>query len=111
MKRVCGCTCIVFQNKVVFIVCVYISVSEGLSSVATAGISAGVVGGTLFFGGLLALLVLGLCLCLRRGNEKNGNLALSDMSICLCLRRKSDSNDNSENGQVTHCWLIAVEPV
>ena len=83
--------------------CVYISVNEGLSSAATAGISVGVVVGTVFFGALLALLVLGLCLCLRRGNEKNGNLALSNMSICLCLRRKSDGNNDSKNGQVTHC--------
>ena len=85
--------------------------SEGLSSAAIAGISVGVVVGTVFFGVLLALSVLGLCLCLHRGNDIHDNLGLSVVSVCLCLCRENDSNNGSNNGQVTHCWLIAVEPV
>ena len=94
-----------------FIVCFYISASEKLNSVATAVISAGVVVGTVFFGALLAFSILGVCLCLCRRNDRNSNLALLVMNICLCLCRENDGNNGSKNGQVTHSWLIAVEPV
>ena len=94
-----------------FFVCFYISASEKLNSVATAGISAGVVVGTVFFGTLLAFPILGVCLCLRMRNDGNSNLALSVVSICLCPCRENDGNNSSKNGQVTHCWLIAVDPV
>ena len=61
------------EQSYMFIVCFYISASEKLNSVATAGISAGVVVGTVFFGALLAFSILGVCLCLCRRNDRNSN--------------------------------------